>query len=78
VSAEWSTHPRRRGSDAVGLPCGHEVALEGPPILIEMSAAILEHQSGCRNLADDWDLAPGPRPSSIVDPPGGTLRYDLA
>jgi hypothetical protein len=62
MSAPWGSRPGRSAGRAVRLPCGHEIALEGSPLLIEMSAAILEHQRGCSprslgSVPSPWDSA---------------------
>lgn len=64
---------RRPTREALQLPCGHEVALGGPALLIELSAAILAHQKGCTSEP----FGPGryPEPGGFPPPdPIGRLR----
>lgn len=61
----------RTARDAVQLPCGHEVPLGGPAILIELSAAILAHQRMCPSDTYGAELRAafdGPPPLGPIGP----------
>jgi hypothetical protein len=63
VSAGRGGRSGRGAGNAMLLPCGHEVALEGSPILIEMSATILDHQRSCSPSSLELGPAPWAEPS---------------
>ncbi|MCI4337812.1 MAG: hypothetical protein L3J72_00695 [Thermoplasmata archaeon] len=47
MSGNLSLRSGHGAPEALLLPCGHEVTVEAPPLLIGLSQAVLAHQEQC-------------------------------